>query len=117
MASIEGLKLGTFGVWTFDFEYQPAGQMRDSVQELEAQGWRSFWIPELFGREAFSHAGYLLSCTERMHVINGMAQIWSRRAQWAHGASVLLADAYPNRHVLGLGHGAVRGRRRARCGR
>jgi len=105
MGAIDGLDLGRFGIWTFDFEVQPAAQMRESVQELEAQGWRSFWIPELLGREALTHAGYLLSCTERMHIINGIAQIWSREARWTYGASLLLADAYPNRHVLGLGYG------------
>jgi probable F420-dependent oxidoreductase len=105
MGSIDGLDLGTFGVWTFDFEYQPAAQMRESVQELEEHGWRAFWIPELLGREALTHAGYLLSCTERMHVVNGIAQIWSRGARWTYGASLLLADAYPDRHVLGLGVG------------
>jgi probable F420-dependent oxidoreductase len=105
MGSINGLDLGTFGVWTFDFEDQPAALMREAVQELEELGWRAFWIPELLGREAFSHAGYLLSCTERMTIINGIAQIWSRGAFWAQGASVLLADAYPERYVLGLGFG------------
>ncbi|HEX4360984.1 MAG TPA: TIGR03620 family F420-dependent LLM class oxidoreductase [Pseudonocardia sp.] len=105
MGSIEGLELGRFGIWTFDFEDQPAVLMRESIQELEAQGWRAFWIPERDGREALTHAGYLLSCTERMHVVNGIAQIWSRGARWTHGASLLLADAYPNRHVLGLGGG------------
>jgi probable F420-dependent oxidoreductase len=107
MGSIGGLELGRFGLWTFDFEHQAAAQMVESIQELEEQGWRAFWIPELFGREALTHAGFLLSRTEQMHVINGIAQIWSREAQWTHGASVLLADAYPNRHVLGLGHGGV----------
>jgi probable F420-dependent oxidoreductase len=105
MGGIDGVDLGTFGVWTFDFEYQPAAQMRDSVQELEGQGWRAFWVPELLGREALTHAGYLLSCTEQMHIVNGIAQIWSREARWTYGASLLLADAYPNRHVLGLGVG------------
>jgi hypothetical protein len=80
MGDIDGLDLGTFGVWTFDFEFQPAAKVRASIQELEAQGWRSFWIPELFGREALTHAGYLLSCTEQLHVINGIAQIWPREA-------------------------------------
>jgi probable F420-dependent oxidoreductase len=105
MGSINGTDLGTFGVWTFDFEYQPAALMRESVQELEELGWKAFWIPELLGREALSHAGYLLSCTERIAVINGIAQIRSRGAFWTHGASVLLADAYPGRYVLGLGLG------------
>jgi probable F420-dependent oxidoreductase len=103
MGTIDGLDLGTFGLWTFDFEFQPAAQMRASIQELEDQGWRAFWIPELYGRDALTHAGYLLSCTEHMHVINGIARIWSREARWTHGGSLLLADAYPDRHVLGLG--------------
>lgn len=108
MGSIDGRELGTFGIWTFDFEHQPAARMCDSVRELEEQGWRAFWVPELLGREAFSHAGYLLSCTERMQIVNGIAKIWSREARWTHAASVLLADAYPGRHVLGLGFGDAR---------
>lgn len=103
MGDIEGLELGSFGVWTFDFEFQPAAQMRDSIQELEALGWRAFWIPELIGREAFTHAAYLLSCTKEMHVVNGIARIWSRDANATHGASLLLADAFPGRHLVGLG--------------
>jgi probable F420-dependent oxidoreductase len=108
MGSIDGLDLGTFGIWTFDFEHQPAAQMRESIQELEEQGWRAFWMPELLGREAFSHAGYLLSCTQKMHIVNGIAKIWSREARWTYAAALLLADAYPNRHVLGLGFGDAR---------
>jgi probable F420-dependent oxidoreductase len=108
MGSLDGLRLGKFGLYTFDFEHQPAAQLRESIQAVEAQGWRAFWIPEVGGREAFTHAGYLLSCTERIHIINGIAQIWSRDARSAYGASALLADAYPDRHVLGLGFGGPR---------
>ncbi|MDR8410540.1 TIGR03620 family F420-dependent LLM class oxidoreductase [Nonomuraea sp. 3-1Str] len=107
MGSLDGLELGTYGVWTFDFEGQPAARMRDEIQELEERGWPTFWIPELMGREALTHAGYLLSCTQRMHVVNGIAQIWSRDARWTQGAALLLADAYPDRHVLGLGFGGL----------
>ena len=103
MDARDGLGLGTFGVWTFDFEFQTAAQMRASIQELEEQGWGAFWIPELFGRDALTHAGFLLACTEQMKIINGIARIWSRETRWTNGASLLLADAYPNRHVLGLG--------------
>ena len=99
------IDLGTYGIYTFDFEHQPAARMRDSIQELEALGWRAFWFPELLGREALTHAGFLLAATERMQIINGITQIWSREARWTQGAATLLADAYPNRHVLGLGFG------------
>jgi probable F420-dependent oxidoreductase len=107
MGDLDGLDLGRFGIYTFDFEHQPAARMRESVQELEDRGWPAFWIPELAGREAFTHAGYLLSCTRRITVVNGIAQIWSREAPRAYGAALLLADAYPGRHVLGLGFGGV----------
>ncbi|GAB3896902.1 TIGR03620 family F420-dependent LLM class oxidoreductase [Kibdelosporangium lantanae] len=105
---MSGLDLGAYGIYTFDFEHQPASQICDSVQQLEDQGWPAVWVPELLGRDAFTHAGYLLSCTRRLQVVNGIARIWSREAQWTHGASLLLADAYPGRHVLGLGFGNPR---------
>jgi probable F420-dependent oxidoreductase len=108
MGVIDGMDLGRFGVWTFDFEDQPASMMRESIQELEELGWRAFWIPERDGREAMTHAGFLLSCTERISVINGIARIWSREPRFTQGAALLLADAYPDRHLLGLGFGGAR---------
>lgn len=108
MSGADGLDLGTFGIYTFDFEHQSAAQMRESVGALEDQGWRAFWFPEVCGREALTHAVFLLSCTKRIHIINGIAQISAREPLQAHGASLLLADAYPGRHVLGLGVGGSR---------
>ncbi|MER6571447.1 TIGR03620 family F420-dependent LLM class oxidoreductase [Streptomyces sp. NPDC001093] len=105
MTGKNGLDLGRFGIYTFDFEHQPAARIRDSVQELEDLGWRAVWIPEALGREAFTHAGYLLASTRQLSVVNGIARIWSREAAWTHGAALLLADAYPGRHMLGLGFG------------
>jgi probable F420-dependent oxidoreductase len=101
LSTIEGL--GKFGVYTFDFEHQPPALMRDSVRELEERGWRAFWFPEVGGREAFSQAGFLLAGTERIHVVNGIAQVPARTARATHGGATLLAEAYPGRHVLGLG--------------
>ncbi|MEV7095251.1 TIGR03620 family F420-dependent LLM class oxidoreductase [Amycolatopsis sp. NPDC051045] len=106
MSMIENMRLNRYGIWTFDFEDQPAALIRDSVQELEELGWPAVWIPESEGREALTHAGFLLSATERLTVVNGIAQIWSREPRWTRGAALLLADAYPDRHLLGLGFGA-----------
>jgi len=108
MSGIDGMALGRFGVWTFDFEFQAASVMRESVQELEELGWGAIWFPEGGGREAMTQAGFLLSCTERMTVVNGIAKISSREPRWTQGAAVLLADAYPGRHLLGLGFGDPR---------
>jgi probable F420-dependent oxidoreductase len=105
---MSGIELGSFGIWTFDFEDQPASLIRESIQELEAQGWPAVWIPERDGREAFTHAGYLLASSERLQVVNGIARITAREPRWTYGASLLLADAYPDRHVLGLGISGAR---------
>ncbi|RSD08111.1 TIGR03620 family F420-dependent LLM class oxidoreductase [Amycolatopsis eburnea] len=108
MGTIENTRLGRYGIWTFDFEDQPAGLIRDSVQELEELGWPAVWIPESERREALTHAGFLLAATERLTVVNGIAQIWAREPQWTHHGARLLAEAYPDRHLLGLGYGGDR---------
>lgn len=100
--------LGEFGVYTFDFERRSAAVVRDSIQELEELGWRAFWFPEVGGREAFSLAGLLLAATKEITVVNGIAQVTARSAVAAHGGAALLADAYPGRHLLGLGIGQGR---------
>jgi len=108
MSTIDGMDLGRFGIWTFDLEFQPASLARESVQELEELGWSAFWFPEGAGREAMTQAGFLLSSTERMTIVNGIAKIGAREPRWTQGAAVLLADAYPGRHLLGLGVGDPR---------
>jgi probable F420-dependent oxidoreductase len=107
MATIDGLNPGPFGIYTFDFEHQPATQIRESARELEELGWRAVWFPEVGGREALTLAGQLLAATDRLLVVNGIAQIWAREAHTAQGAALLLADAHPDRHVLGLGFGGT----------
>src|SRR3954453_12932761 len=107
MGGIDSFDLGEFGIYSFDFEHLSAAMMRESIQGLEELGWGAFWFPELLGREALTHAGYLLSCTERLRVVNAIALVWSREARWTQGGATLLADAYPDRHVLGLGFGGT----------
>ena len=97
--------LGEFGVYTFDFERQPVTRVRESMQELDELGWRAFWFPEVGGREAFSLAGLLLAASGNITVVNGIAQVTARSARAAHGGAALLADAYPDRYLLGLGIG------------
>ncbi|MEV4146945.1 TIGR03620 family F420-dependent LLM class oxidoreductase [Amycolatopsis sp. NPDC049691] len=109
MSTIEGMRLGRYGIWTFDFESLPASRIRESARELEELGWPTLWIPETDGREALTHAGFLLAATENLTVVNGIAQIGSRGPRWTQGGALLLADAYPDRHLLGLGFGGVPG--------
>ena len=47
--------------------------------KLEAQGYESLWLPELFGREPIATAGYLLGQTNRLRVATGIANVYVPR--------------------------------------
>jgi probable F420-dependent oxidoreductase len=57
------------------------------------------------GKDVFTQLAILLGATERMTFGTGIANVWAREPQTAHGAAALLAQAYPGRFVLGLGVG------------
>jgi probable F420-dependent oxidoreductase len=99
--------LGKVGIWTFDFDRQPMAQVRKEVAELETLGYGAIWIPEVAGREALTHAAVLLAATNRMAVANGVARIAERTPRAMVAAQQTVAEAYPGRHLLGLGLGGV----------
>jgi alkanesulfonate monooxygenase SsuD/methylene tetrahydromethanopterin reductase-like flavin-dependent oxidoreductase (luciferase family) len=84
----------------------PVGLQRDAVRRLERAGYRAAWTNETVGgKDALVQLAVLMAATERMVFGTGVANIWARSPQTAHGASALLAQAYPGRFVLGLGVG------------
>ena len=101
MGVVDGVDLGRFGVWTFDFEGLSASRARETVQELEELGWQSFWFPELFGREALTHAGLLLAVTERITIVNGIAKIWFRDPRWTQAGAMLERKVFQHRMMTG----------------
>ncbi|HEU4398229.1 MAG TPA: TIGR03620 family F420-dependent LLM class oxidoreductase [Actinomycetota bacterium] len=95
--------MGRVGLWTRHLDIQPAERVRSTVAELEELGWGSLWSWEVFGREALTNAGLLLSATRRMVVGTGIASIWARDPVAMAAAQRTLAEAYPDRFVLGIG--------------
>jgi probable F420-dependent oxidoreductase len=100
--SLERLR-GTVGLWTFTHESRPASRCGEVASEVEALGYAALWIPEAWGREAFSSAGLLLNATSSMVIATGIANIWARDAVTASNAAKTLNAAYDDRFVLGLG--------------
>jgi probable F420-dependent oxidoreductase len=83
-----------------------ADQQREAVGRLERAGGRAVWTNEgVGGKDALVQLAVLLAATERMVFGTAIANIWARAPQTAHGAAALLAQAYPDRFVLGLGVG------------
>ena len=84
----------------------PIDLQRDAVRRLERAGYRAAWTNEgVGGKDALVQLAVLMAATEQMVFGTGIANIWARSPQTAHGASALLAQAYPGRFVLGLGVG------------
>ncbi|MFF7243541.1 TIGR03620 family F420-dependent LLM class oxidoreductase [Embleya sp. NPDC008237] len=95
--------LGPVGVWTFTFDAQPAGAVRDAAAEIEELGYGAIWFGEAFGRESFGQAWLLLSATTRLTIASGIANIAFRDPIAAATATRTLGDAFPGRYLLGLG--------------
>lgn len=101
-------KIGRIGVWTFAFDTLPAAELADAASELETLGYDAIWFGEAFGRDAFTQAAHLLSATSTLRVATGIANINLRLPLTAAAAERSLAEAYPDRFLLGLGGHAVR---------
>ncbi len=79
---------------------------RAAVRQLERVGYGAAWTNEVVGgKDALVQLALLLAATERLVFGTGIANIWARPPQTAHGAAALLSQGFPDRFVLGLGVG------------
>jgi probable F420-dependent oxidoreductase len=101
-SSLERLR-GTVGIWTTTHESLSAARSGEIASELESLGYAALWIPEAWGREAFTSASLMLSASNQMVIATGIANIWARDAVSASNAAKTLNAAFDERFVLGLG--------------
>ena len=99
----QAMQLGAFGVWTFQLDVLPAARMQKVASELEEMGYGALWYGEAVGREALTKAGLLLAGTKRIIIATGIANIYGRDPITMAAGQKTLAEAYPNRFLLGLG--------------
>jgi probable F420-dependent oxidoreductase len=98
------VKLGPIGVWSGAYAVAPAAEARRAAQETERLGYDTLWFSEGLGtRESFTNAAVLLGATGRIRIASGIANIWGRDAVNAANAARVLADAFDDRFLLGLG--------------
>ncbi|MDE3083254.1 MAG: TIGR03620 family F420-dependent LLM class oxidoreductase [Acidobacteriota bacterium] len=79
------------------------GEAAETVAELDELGYPALWVPEAWGREAFTSASLYLGATRRMTVATGIASIWGRDAVASANAARTLNAASQGRFLLGLG--------------
>ncbi|HYM50554.1 MAG TPA: LLM class F420-dependent oxidoreductase [Candidatus Limnocylindrales bacterium] len=97
------MKLGRIGIWTTALDFQPMAQARQAAAELESMGFGALWIGEAARREPFANAGILLSATQRIVYATGIANIYVRDPMAMAAGQKTLAEAFPDRFLLGLG--------------
>jgi probable F420-dependent oxidoreductase len=97
------LPLGRVGIWTGQLDFAPAPDVRAAVRELEALGYGALWTGEAVGREVLTAAQLLLAATGRLVIATGIANIWARDALAMAAGQSALAEAYPDRFLLGIG--------------
>ncbi|WP_433680709.1 TIGR03620 family F420-dependent LLM class oxidoreductase [Nocardia sp. CA-119907] len=103
-------ELGRVGIWTFAFDGQPVGRVRDAAAEIEELGYGALWFGEGFGRDAVGQAWLLLGATERIVVAAGIANVALRDPMAMATAERALGEAFRGRYLLGLGGQRVGGR-------
>jgi alkanesulfonate monooxygenase SsuD/methylene tetrahydromethanopterin reductase-like flavin-dependent oxidoreductase (luciferase family) len=72
------LNLKRIGIWTGNFEPQPASKVKEAVAELEQLGYGAVWFGEALGRESLTQAGLLLSASSHIVAATGITNIYGR---------------------------------------
>ena len=90
------------GVMTPADFFSPA-QLIEHVRRLESIGHRSVWLPDIFGREVYVSAGFILNHTSTLKVASGVAHMYGRDPIASAQAARSLADFSGGRFIHGLG--------------
>ncbi|GAB3471189.1 LLM class flavin-dependent oxidoreductase [Kineococcus endophyticus] len=84
----------------------PAADVLPFARRADALGAGSLWVIEDLGfRGGFAQAAAVLAVTERVHVGLGIAPAAARNPVFTAMEAATLAEQFPGRFTLGLGHG------------
>lgn len=97
------MAIDTYGVWASQLGLLPAGTARETARAIEDLGYGALWVGEAEGKEALTHAAFLLAATGGITVATGIANVWARDARAMINGARTLAEAWPGRFVLGIG--------------
>ena len=75
----------------------------DHAKRLEALGYPSMWITDIFGREIYVTAAHLLANTTDIKVASGIAHIYGRDPIASEQAGRTLSELSDGRFIQGLG--------------
>ena len=95
--------IGRVGVWYGLIDALPAGQAIEAAQHIESLGYGALWVAEAVGRDPMVTSTLCLSGTESLVLATGIANIYARDPMTMVSAQMAIAEAFPQRFLLGLG--------------
>lgn len=73
----------------------------------EDLGYHSIWVPEMWGRDAFSLISHMASVTERINLATGIISVYSRSPALIAQTAATVDEYCGGRFILGLGISSV----------
>lgn len=95
--------LGRVGIWYGAIDALPTPEAQRAARLVEELGFGALWVAEAVGRDPFVSSAVLLSATERLVLATGIANIYARDPMTMAACQKTLAEAFPDRFLLGLG--------------
>jgi probable F420-dependent oxidoreductase len=96
------MELGKLGVWV-SMDGMTAVAAAAFAKRVEGWGYAALWIPESRGRNALTHAAWLLASTQKLTVATGIANIYARDAMAMANGQRGLNEQSDGRFLLGVG--------------
>jgi probable F420-dependent oxidoreductase len=103
LTRLGNIKPGRLGIFSGSLAAQPATVQREVAAEIERLGYGTLWYGEAVAREAFVQASIFLNATSSLVIASGIANIWARDPMAMAAGGRAIAEAWPNRFILGLG--------------
>jgi hypothetical protein len=101
--SMPRVNLGKVGIWYGGIDALPTPEAQRAAQVVEELGFGSLWVAEAVGRDPFVSSALLLAATKTLSVATGINNIYARDPMTMVAGQKTLAEAFPDRFLLGLG--------------
>jgi probable F420-dependent oxidoreductase len=97
------VELGKYGIWYGGIDALTTPEAQRAAQVVEQLGFGALWIAEAVGRDPFVSSAVLLNATSTLKLATGIANIYARDAMTMVAGQKTLAEAFPDRFLLGMG--------------
>ncbi len=101
--SLPRVNIGKVGIWYGGIDALPTPEARRAAQVVEELGFGALWLAEAVGRDPFVASSILLGATTTLPLATGINNIYARDPMAMVAGQKTLAEAFPDRFLLGLG--------------